>query len=510
AHRLGRLDAERVFGALFARDPRAFWLDSSLVEPGLSRFSFMGGSDGPLSAIIEYRADSGELTVRSRTGTQVLRESVFDHLERELRRLECAPPPVPFDFTCGYVGYFGYELKRECGGGAAHRAVTPDAHFLLADRVIAFDHAEGETHLVCLAPAGQPEVATAWFAEMEQRLGDLPEPMAAPPSIGGERLAFRLSRDPETYAADIARCLEEIGDGESYEVCLTNQLRARVRVPGLDLHRVLRRANPAPHAAFLRLGDTSVACSSPERFLRIDRAGWVEASPIKGTARRGATAGEDAGLREALRASVKDRAENLMIVDLVRNDLGQVCEIGSVQVPRLMDVESYATVHQMVSTIRGHLRPGLGAIACVRAAFPGGSMTGAPKIRTMEIIDRLEGEARGIYSGALGYLSLSGAADLNIVIRTAVVGPEEVSVGVGGAIVALSDPDAELQEVLLKGSALLRAIALVARGDEEHDIAGLDFRLQASGFRLQVPESPLRTTTLDPPAPEARSPKPEA
>ncbi|HWM85331.1 MAG TPA: gamma-glutamyl-gamma-aminobutyrate hydrolase family protein, partial [Kofleriaceae bacterium] len=127
AHRLGRLDAERVFGALFARDPRAFWLDSSLVEPGLSHFSFMGGSDGPLSASIEYRADSGELTVRSRTGTQVLRESIFDHLERELRRLECAPPPVPFDFTCGYVGYFGYELKRECGGGAAHRAVTPDA-----------------------------------------------------------------------------------------------------------------------------------------------------------------------------------------------------------------------------------------------------------------------------------------------------------------------------------------------------------------------------------------------
>jgi para-aminobenzoate synthetase len=223
-------------------------------------------------------------------------------------------------------------------------------------------------------------------------------------------------------------------------------------------YRLLRRDNPAPFGALLRFGSLSVLGCSPERFIRVDSDRWVESKPIKGTRPRGASAPEDERLRLDLSRNPKDRAENLMIVDLVRNDLGICAEVGSVHVEKLFDVETYATVHQLVSTVRARLRPDRSAVDCVRSSFPGGSMTGAPKLRTMSIIDDLEDGPRGVYSGALGYFSLSGAADFSIVIRTLVVEPDRISFGVGGAIIALSDPGAEFEEIAVKGTPFLRLL----------------------------------------------------
>jgi para-aminobenzoate synthetase len=265
--------------------------------------------------------------------------------------------------------------------------------------------------------------------------------------------------DESAYTELIAACQEAIAAGESYEICLTNTLTLRERVDPWLTYRLLRRANPAPYAAYLRLPGFSVLSSSPERFLRIDPAGMVESKPIKGTRPRGATVEQDARLAAQLRTDEKERAENLMIVDLVRNDLGRTAALGSVHVPTLFGVESYETVHQLVSTVRAELAPGAEPLDCVRAAFPGGSMTGAPKLRTCEILDALEGGARGVYSGAIGYFSLSGALDLSIAIRCLVVTGDEVTLGVGGAITALSDPAAEVEETRVKAGALLRTLA---------------------------------------------------
>lgn len=222
----------------------------------------------------------------------------------------------------------------------------------------------------------------------------------------------------------------------------------------LAAYLALRGANPTAYGAYLQLGDTSILSSSPERFITIDSAGYVESKPIKGTRPRGRTAQEDQEIIAELRSNPKDRAENLMIVDLVRNDLARGALPTTVKTSKLFDVETYATVHQLVSTVSAELGP-RSPIECVRAAFPGGSMTGAPKLRTMEIIDELEAAPRGIYSGGLGYFSLDGAVDLSMVIRTLVIQNNHVEYGVGGALLALSDPEAEWEEIRVKSRPLL-------------------------------------------------------
>ncbi len=456
-------DTELAFTHLYADDPHGFWLDSSRSGDPMSRFSFMGGSDGPLAARVYYDVSATETTVVRGERTEIHQETIFDFLQRELGRYAGITAELPFDFDCGFVGYFGYELKADCGGTLVHRSPVPDAAFLFSDRLVAIDHVEHVTYLVCLVD-GDEAASERWLDEVQQLL----EAIAALPvtesrplrSPRRQPLDFYLSRDEATYLADIGRCKQNLVEGETYEVCLTNKVKTDAVLDPLPLYRTLRRTNPAPFSAFLRLDGVAVASSSPERFLRIGRDRLVEAKPIKGTCPRGGTPEEDAALAEELRTSEKNRAENLMITDLLRNDLGTVCEVGSVHVPHLMAIETFETVHQLVSTIRGRLREGLDAVDCIRACFPGGSMTGAPKKRTMEIIDDLENEARGVYSGAIGFLGLSGAADLNIVIRTVVMSRDETSIGVGGAIVMQSDADEEYHEILLKAEAPMRAITL--------------------------------------------------
>lgn len=453
------LNPEDTFNSLFSNQEVTFWLDSSLIRPGLSRFSFMGDSKGPHSALIRYFGADCRLFVRRNGQESEEKIGIFDYLNRELTNLRCSSPELPFDFTCGFVGYFGYELKDECGGNRVNLSPHPDSIFLFADRIIVFDHLDQSVYLVCLSRVGEEKAADNWLCETESRLRAVSESAHRPPGQVEASLLFNLEQSRDQYLTNIQKSLDLIRDGISYEICLTNRLRSNSQVNPLDFYLLLRKINPAPYAAFMRFPDVSIACSSPERFLKIDSAGLAESKPIKGTARRGVKPEEDENLRELLRTSIKNRSENLMIVDLLRNDLGRVCRIGSVNVPHLMEVESYATVHQLVSTIRGHLNPGVTAVDCVRSAFPGGSMTGAPKIRTMEIIDQLEPSARGIYSGSLGFLGVNGATDLNIVIRTAVFGKDEISIGIGGAIVALSDPDDEYEETLLKSGAILKTFS---------------------------------------------------
>ena len=462
--RLARLyDPERAFHQLFAEEPDAFWLDSSKASDARSRFSFMGASGGPLSAVVTYDVAAGEVRVARPEETEVHRESIFDYLDREMRRLGTVPNDLPFDLTCGFVGYFGYELKADCEGDFPYRSSVPDAAFVFADRLIAFDHLEQSTYVVCLTDADTADAGEQWVDRVSAAMDALP-PLApldiAPDGAPGAGVEFRLSRSHDAYIADINRCKDYLTEGDTYEVCLTNRVWADADVDPLELYRILRSINPAPFSALLRFGGVAVMSSSPERFLKIHRDGWAEAKPIKGTCSRGRDAEEDRRLSEHLRTDEKSRAENLMITDLLRNDLGMVCEVGTVHVPHLMEVETYQTVHQLVSTVAGHLRADVSASECIRACFPGGSMTGAPKKRTMEIIDELEQESRGVYSGAIGYLGLSGAADLSIVIRTIVADETSTSIGTGGAIVMQSDAEDEFEEILLKAEAPMRAIRL--------------------------------------------------
>ncbi|CAK9095633.1 Aminodeoxychorismate synthase (ADC synthase) (4-amino-4-deoxychorismate synthase) (p-aminobenzoate synthase) [Durusdinium trenchii] len=384
--------------------------------------------------------------------------------------------------------------EQVCGADA----YVPDASFLISDRVVVWDHDSSMCYLVVLCDSEVDSAQREWVSQAVSKLEaiasmqDRPKkkrllsaaaslpPDSAPP--------LRPDASDEDYLRSIQRCVELIHAGETYEVCLTKQVfretpakERPLRNKALEVYQRLRASNPAPYAAFWEASslpadaldargcDVAVCCSSPERFLRVTAGGQVESKPIKGTAPRGKKLEDDRALARALASSEKDRAENLMIVDLVRNDLGRTCAVGSVTVPKLMKIESYANVHQMVSTVRGQLGNGdtqatlaarhRATMAAIRAAFPGGSMTGAPKLRTMEIIDQLEKHERGIYSGALGFVSLTGAADLNIVIRSAVLTPGGVSVGTGGAIVALSDPQEEVDETTLKAHKLQSTIA---------------------------------------------------
>ncbi|HST70533.1 MAG TPA: aminodeoxychorismate synthase component I [Solirubrobacterales bacterium] len=465
----GEAPTEHVYEELFADHDPSFWLDSADAPTWLAQCSYMGTTAGADRCFVSYDVDSGEIAI-NRGGVQTVeRKSIFDYLQKELERIKVDPPEgVDRGLVGGYVGYLGYELKADCGSPNVHSSDMPDAAMMLANRVVAVDHTKDKTYLFALCRPGDEE-AEAWLDAAEELIAAaIAEPPAerppAPPEEPGGHVTFHSGRGRERYLADIAKSKAEMLAGESYEVCLTDQFSTDASPEPFELYRQLRRSNPSPFAAFLHFGEHAVVSSSPERFLSVDRSRQVMARPIKGTVSRVEDAEENAARRKALEEDEKTYAEHLMIVDLLRNDLGVVCDVNSVEVPHLMVVEGYATVYQMVSTIVGQLEQGHSSIDCVRATFPGGSMTGAPKERTMEIIDDLEREARGVYSGSIGYFGADGSTDLNIVIRTIVMRPGRTTIGAGGAIVMQSDPVEEFDEILLKAKAPMAAIARTLTG----------------------------------------------
>ncbi len=469
----GEADTEQLFDALFGQEEQAFWLDSATTATQLGQRSFMGASLGPNRMVLEYDVQAGIVTRHTATGAQRENSSIFAVLERELEKLSIEAPEQPAKgLIGGFVGYLGYECKADCGASNTHVSDIPDAVQLFANRVVAVDHTAGLTHVMALATGEEPDALT-WLDRAEQAArdcldGEPPENSTNEDPPPSEPVVFRPGRGREQYLADIARCQSALAAGESYEVCLTDQIHTDASPDPWLLYRGLRRSNPAPFAAYLKLGELAIVSSSPERFLSVDRERRVMARPIKGTAPRSPDPSEDEATRKELAEDEKTFAEHLMIVDLLRNDLGRVCEVDSVRVPELMVIEQYATVHQMISNVVGVLEPGRSPIECVRACFPGGSMTGAPKLRTMEIIDDIEREARGVYSGAIGYFGADGVVDLSIVIRTIVLrggaATKATTIGAGGAIVMQSDPAEEFDEILLKARAPMAAIARATTG----------------------------------------------
>jgi para-aminobenzoate synthetase len=473
----GEASTEAIFERLFGGEEHAFWLDSADAPTRLAQSSYLGTSAGPERCVLEYDVEACAVRVHSAGGIAIERGSIFDLLERELakRSIETPTGPAP-GLLGGFVGYLGYECKADCGATNVHSSDVPDAVLMLANRLVAVDHVRHCMHVIAVG-SGDGTEAEHWLDEAEGVVRDLLANPAGETTLDGpafgepsdSHVRFRCGRGREQYLADIARSQAELAAGESYEVCLTDQISTDASPDPFDLYRNLRRSNPAPFAAYLKLGEVAVVSSSPERFLSVDRERRVEARPIKGTTSRSADPDQDAALKAELTSDEKTYAEHLMIVDLLRNDLGIVCEVGSVAVPELMVVEDYATVHQLISTIEGKLPADRSAAECAHACFPGGSMTGAPKLRTMEIIDDIEAEARGVYSGAIGYFGLDGVMDLSIVIRTIVLRPGRTTIGAGGAIVMQSDPVDEFDEILLKARAPMAAIARTVTGEDSAD-----------------------------------------
>jgi aminodeoxychorismate synthase component I len=465
-HVLREVDEQDVLDAYerLRAGPYPWLLDSALRVRELGRFSF-AGVDPYL--VLRIRGRQLELDCRRAIhpglvpGRRTEEVSALDAIRSLLPRPPSTSPPVPF--AGGAVGYFGYELAQQFDAHALRARddlELPDALLLFVDSLLAFDHEARKTFAIGLGFGEDEKTARARaetaLRQLEARLAAAPAPARA--SGGPAAPAAVQPADLAAHVKAVDAVKEEIAAGNVYQACLTYRTERSFAGDPWQLYRALRQVNPAPFACFFELPELSIVGSSPERFLKVTPEGAVESRPIKGTSPRGRHRDEDEANRRALAESAKDRAENLMIVDLVRNDLGRVCQTGSVHVPELMAIESYASVFQMVSTVRGRLRPDCDVLDLVRATFPPGSMTGAPKIAAMRLLDRLESVRRAIYSGAIGYLDARGGADLSVVIRTLFARGGRAYLHAGGGIVADSDPVAEYDEALDKLRALFLAL----------------------------------------------------
>ena len=412
-----RVNMADAFITLHKNDPYAFYLDREINTS--NPFSVIGGSHSVL----------GEKEV----GEYLESISSFDDTS------------LPFDFRPGLVGAISYEGEQ---------------YWLPVDRALVLDHKDNVLYFIGLFET------EADFQHWEQAA------LLRLALIGGERanyLAMRQIDAPksissrhsdEEYLALIESCKSSIAKGDAYQLCLTNQISIDTANDPFAVYLNLRSISPAPYSAYIKLGDKAIVSSSPEQFLKVSN-GLVSTKPIKGTRPRGKTQEEDLQLAEELRTNEKERAENLMIVDLMRNDLALVSEPDDVVVEKLFDVESYASVHQLVSTVVAKLKPGLDVFDAIKAAFPAGSMTGAPKKSAMEILSGLEKGPRGIYSGALGFIGSNGSAELGMTIRTIVFEKGKATIGIGGGITIDSVASEELAETKLKAKALLSALGVL-------------------------------------------------
>jgi para-aminobenzoate synthetase component 1 len=429
--------------------PYPFFLDSSFDLKGLGRYSFLGSSP---YKIIRSRGKTVE--IETFFGNYRYQGNAFDFVDEELRRFSIqSDHHIPF--LLGGVGYFSYDLLHlleEIPSDNVDDIGLPECHIAFYDAVIAFDHHEKKGYVVSITENKVDEVIRGLEREARSEKQEINPPLRK----GGEG-GFVSNFTKEAYRQAVQKAKEYIAAGDIYQVNLSQRFSTEIDIPPYDLYLRLREASPAPFSAYLDFQRAAVLSSSPERFLKVDGS-YIETRPIKGTRPRGESAEEDERLKRELELSAKDRAEHIMIVDLERNDLGRVCRYGSVKVREEMAIESFAHVHHMVSTITGELTERVDPIDVIKATFPGGSITGAPKVRAMEIIEEMEPTKRGVYTGSIGYIGFNGKMDLNIAIRTMVVRGGKAYFSVGGGIVADSDPEAEYQETLDKARGMMEAL----------------------------------------------------
>jgi para-aminobenzoate synthetase component 1 len=452
--------------------PWMLLLDSASAGSGtpdahaLGRYSFL--SADPVAVV---RSKGTAVQVLEGDAWRAADGDALDVARGWLREMRAEATPGLPPFQGGVAGYIGYDygaVLEQVPPTRYDDLALPDVALGLYDWVIAWDHQGGEAWLIS---RGGPERRRAVRERLASAAPREPAPAvpaaepwprgAAAPAYASDAAAdigLRSTFTHRGYLDAVARVREYIVAGDIFQANLSQRFQVPLREPPFELYRRLRRRNPAPFAAYLGFGGVTVLSASPERFLRLEPDGEVETRPIKGTRPRGLGPMHDAALGRALAESVKDRAENVMIVDLLRNDLSRVCRPGTVRVPELFALEQHPTVHHLVSTVVGELEPGADAVDLVRAAFPGGSITGAPKVRAMEIIAELEPTRRGVYCGSIGYLSATGAMDTSIVIRTFVLRDGELYFQAGGGIVADSDPELEYRETLDKAAGLMETL----------------------------------------------------
>ena len=451
-----------------ASGPNTYLLESVQGGETWGRYSIIGL---PCREVI--RVHERTVTV-SLDGEVVSTETVADPLAWVADKLaEVAVPDLPDlpRFYGGLVGYFGYDsvrfIERKLDSWHQDDPLgTPDIALMVSDEVVVFDNLSGTLSIVLMVNADDASAESAASARLDEieALIRQPAPVDAPhtPRTVTES-DFHSGFSEAKYLAAVERCKAYIEAGDCMQVVLSQRMTAEITASPLDVYRALRVLNPSPYLYFLDFGDHQVVGSSPEILVR-EEAGQVSVRPLAGTRKRGATAEEDQKLEEELLADPKEVAEHLMLIDLGRNDIGRIAEMGSVVVSDEMNVERYSHVMHIVSHVTGTARPGLTPLDVLRATFPAGTLSGAPKVRAMEILDELEPVKRGVYGGAVGYLGWSGNMDMAIAIRTAVVKDNTLTLQAGAGVVYDSVPEMEWEETLNKGRAVFRALALAERG----------------------------------------------